>query len=317
MRDPFVGLVARAFTALAPPPRVLVAVSGGADSVALLDALVKGAARRRALAGISFVAGHVDHQLRDGSVADGALVARHAVALDVPFASERVRIEVRGRGLEEAAREARYASLLRLAKGHSCDAIALAHTATDQAETLLLRLARGSGLHGLAGMPVRRPLGDVVLLRPLLDVARDETRAYCGRAGLAFHDDPTNEDDRPRARIRAEVLPVLERLSPGATRHVARTAAILRSDDDALERLASMDSGEPALRHRALIHVVEQALGSRRRLAGSHLAALERLARTGRGEVELPASRTTRRVAVVRAGRVEVEERPRVKKRER
>jgi hypothetical protein len=130
-----------------------------------------------------------------------------------------------------------------------------------------------------------------------------------------FHDDPTNLDARPRARIRAEILPVLERLVPGAARHIARTAESLRDDDESLERLATLGSPEGPLRRRAVLQVVERALGTRRRLSASHVEALDRLARTGRGEVELPASALTRRVARVVEGALTVETR-RVKKRE-
>jgi tRNA(Ile)-lysidine synthase len=315
----FVQAVARGLEALGPPKKLLVAVSGGADSVALLQALLE-ARGRRALLGTEFVVGHVDHRLRPDSALDAGLVEAHARRLELPFASEALSLSD-SRNLEEQAREARYAALVRLASAHECEAVATAHTATDQAETLLWRLTRGTGTRGLGAMAPVRSLGSLRLLRPMLALTRDETRAFCRIRGLAFTDDPTNEDERPRARLRAEVLPVLERLVPGGVRHVAEAASRLRADDELLEslvptlgvhpRLKELRTLPSPLRTRALVRWAAAATGSRRRLGAVHLEALERLVETGRGEVELPADPGARLVAVVREDRLDFEVRPR------
>lgn len=326
MSDPFVAAACRGLSALAPPARLLVAVSGGADSVALLQALVVGR-RRRALSRLELVVGHVDHRLRPDSEADYQLVRAHAERLGLSFQAARVTVETKRGGLEEAAREARYASLERLALESGCGAVVTAHTATDQAETLLWRLARGAGAKGLGGMSPRRALGPLWLLRPLLEVTREESRAYCERHGLPFRDDPTNVNDRPRARLRAEVLPVLERLAPGATLRIAAAALRLRADDDALEdvaepHLAALPHVEglaqlpQAVRRRVLAAWYARETGTRRRLAAAHLEGLDRLVATGRGEVELPASRMTRRVASIRERVLVLDERSRARSEE-
>jgi tRNA(Ile)-lysidine synthase TilS/MesJ len=216
--------------------------------------------------------------------------------------------------LEERARAARYEALAAMARHHGCAAIVTAHTATDQAETLLLRLVRGAGARGLGGMRASRGLDGLRLLRPMLGLLRDDARAYCARHGHEFRDDPTNVDDRPRARLRAEVLPVLERLAPGATLHLAAAAERLRQDDDHLQALAgdvtdrpsaaALRAMAPPVQGRALAAWFERVTGSRRGLSAKHLAALGHLITRGSGTVDLPASLMTRRVAVVESGRL-------------
>ncbi|HEV2869961.1 MAG TPA: tRNA lysidine(34) synthetase TilS [Actinomycetota bacterium] len=202
---------------------VAVAVSGGADSLALLHAL-------RALSGprdwrLAVVT--VDHGLRPGSAADAAFVADHAKALGLP-----VRVCTLGpadlephrhAGPEGAARAARYAALWPATDDLGCSWLATGHTLDDQAETVLLQLLRGAGPDGLAGMAVRSGR----LLRPLLRARRAETRACCAAIGLAWREDPTNAGDGPlRNRVRQQLLPLLEELRPGATQTLARTAAL-------------------------------------------------------------------------------------------
>ena len=148
MAHEFVQQVARSLEALNPPSTLLVAVSGGADSVALLQAihLARG---RKALRHVGLVVGHVDHQLRPDSGLDAELVERHAHRLGLPFVKERLELGSRT-NLEERARDARYAALVRLARSRGGEAIVTGHSLTDQAETLLGRLSRGSGARGLA-----------------------------------------------------------------------------------------------------------------------------------------------------------------------
>jgi tRNA(Ile)-lysidine synthase len=215
---------------------VAVAVSGGADSLALLHAL-------RALAGprgwrLAVVT--VDHGLRPGSAADAAFVADHAKAIGLPA---RIRTlapadldQHRKAGPEGAARAARYGALWPAADELGCRWLATGHTLDDQAETVLLQLLRGAGPDGLAGMAVRGGR----LLRPLLGARRAETRACCAAIGLEWREDPTNAGDGPlRNRVRQRLLPLLEELRPGATRTLARTAALAADERDWLDRLVA------------------------------------------------------------------------------
>jgi tRNA(Ile)-lysidine synthase len=215
---------------------VAVAVSGGADSLALLHAL-------RALAGprdwrLAVVT--VDHGLRSGSAADAAFVADHAKALGLP-----VRVCTLGpadlephrhAGPEGAARAARYAALWPATDDLGCSWLATGHTLDDQAETVLLQLLRGAGPDGLAGMAVRGGR----LLRPLLGARRADTRACCAAIGLEWREDPTNAGDGPlRNRVRQRLLPLLEELRPGAAQALARTAALAADEREWLDPLVA------------------------------------------------------------------------------
>jgi tRNA(Ile)-lysidine synthase len=202
---------------------VAVAVSGGADSLALLHALrVLAGPRGWRLAVLT-----VDHGLRPGSAADAAFVADHAKVLGLPA---RVLVLApadlaphRRAGPEGAARAARFGALWPAADELGCRWLAAGHTLDDQAETVLLQLLRGAGPDGLAGMTVRAGR----LLRPLLRVRRAETRACCAAIGAAWREDPTNASDEfLRNRVRLELLPLLEELRPGATTTLARTATL-------------------------------------------------------------------------------------------
>src|SRR5512132_1621086 len=248
------GLAAKALAAAgAPTPGdgVAVAVSGGADSLALLHAL-------RALAGPRgwrLAVLTVDHGLRPGSAADAAFVADHAKTLGLPA---RVLTLAPGdlephrdAGPEAAARAARYGALWPAADALGCPWLATGHTLDDQAETVLLQLLRGAGPDGLAGMAVRSGR----LLRPLLGARRTETRAACAAMGLAWREDPTNAEDTPlRNRVRTQLLPLLEDLRPGATRTLARTATLAADERDWLAPLvattlaATVSQGEGAPR---------------------------------------------------------------------
>lgn len=320
MADLFPAQLARALSALAPPEPVLVAASAGADSTALVAALAQ-VQKRQEFRRLRVVVGHVRHDLRPAAdtAADWALVRSHAAALGFEAAVAQVTVGAAG-GVEQAAREARYQALETMALAHGCQAVLTAHTATDQAETVLMNLVRGAGARGLGGMAPERPLGQVRLLRPLLGVTRSETRVFCERRKLAFRDDPTNLEPRPRVRVRTEVLPVLESLAPGAVRRMAAAALRLQEDEALLTSLAaSAGDDAPALaalprplRRRALAAWCERTLGTRRRLTADHLEALERLVVDRRGEVSLPASRSTQRVAILDdGGRLKLVEAPR------
>jgi len=222
---------------------VLVAVSGGGDSVALLHALLA--------LGQRVAAAHVHHGLRGADAdADLAFVAALAHALGVPFVCTRVDAAARdGRSPEARARVLRYEALERLRSGSECAHIATAHHLEDQAETVLLRAVRGTGIGGLAA--IRPSLDGGRVLRPLLGIRRAQLRSYLAERGLDFREDASNADlSTPRNRLRAEVLPALESIHPGATARLAALAQLAAQADAALvgeleERLESrVESGD-------------------------------------------------------------------------
>ncbi|WDZ85719.1 tRNA lysidine(34) synthetase TilS [Micromonospora cathayae] len=306
--------VRRALTGLAGDGPVLVACSGGADSLALAAATAFVAPRVGRPAGLVTV----DHGLQDGSAERAAAVARWAEGAGfAPVEAVRVRVEGRPGGPEGAARDARYQALAAAAHRYAAAALLTAHTRDDQAETVLLALARGAGPRGLAGMPARRDLAGVPLLRPLLDVGRDQTRTACVVLGLAPWEDPHNVDPSyARARVRADVLPALVRaLGPGVLDNLARTARLVAADTAVLDDLAAAaltdarmpDGGlavpalaglAPAVRTRVL-HAWARELGaSPAALSHRHVGALDALVTDwrGQGAVHLPGGfRVTRR----------------------
>lgn len=211
--------------------RVLVAVSGGPDSVALLAALHK----LRQRLGIELAVAHLNHGLRgDDADQDERFVQGLAKRRRLPFRSHKADVAARkrsgGGSLEEVARTARYAFLRRAAKDLDANVIAVGHTADDNAETLLMNLLRGAGLRGLAAIPISRPEGDLRLVRPLLEVTRTEVLDFLHRQGLNFRTDETNADTTlTRNRIRAELLPQLAReYNPAVTSLLAGAAEQLR-----------------------------------------------------------------------------------------
>jgi tRNA(Ile)-lysidine synthase len=213
------------FAGLLPP--VVVACSGGPDSLALLALAAE--------AGLDPVAVHVDHGARPGSGAEAGVVAGFAGRLGTGFAAERVSVPP-GPNFEARAREARYEALERARERLGATAVLVGHSRDDQAETVLLNVLRGAGVSGLAGMPARR--GTIV--RPLLEVPRSELRAVCAERGLAPLEDPMNADPaHRRVWLRREVIPALE---AGAARDLravlARQAAVARADSDLLDDLA-------------------------------------------------------------------------------
>lgn len=217
----------------------LLGFSGGPDSSALLHALHA--------AGWPLLAAHLDHGLRRESAAEAQQAAGMAAALGVPFFSARAEVAVLARkkrtSIEEAAREARYAFLFRVAQQQGAAAVAVAHTADDQAETILMHLLRGAGPAGLRGMPPRwlpNPWSaSVPLLRPMLAVSRAEVLAYCREHGLAPLQDASNQDPAYfRNRLRAELLPLMEGYAPGFTRRLLQTGELVRQDLELVEGLA-------------------------------------------------------------------------------
>jgi tRNA(Ile)-lysidine synthase len=213
---------------------VLVACSGGADSLALLSATLVEARKP----GLLVVGVTVDHGLQEGSSDHAQRVVEQMAALGVDeTVSVRVQVTSAGQGPEAAAREARYAVLEEVAQRVGSRTVLLGHTLDDQAETVLLGLTRGSGSRSLAGM--RR--GFDVFRRPLLDLTRSQTEAACRAEHIEWWTDPHNDDPRfTRSRVRHRVMPMLEEeLGPGVTAALARTADQLREDSSALDGLAA------------------------------------------------------------------------------
>jgi tRNA(Ile)-lysidine synthase len=253
---------------------VVAALSGGADSVALLDVLVRLAPAR----GFRVVAAHLDHGLRPDSADDARSCADLCERIGVPLragqADVRGRADRDGGGVEEAARVERYAFLRSVKASEGAVAIALAHTRDDQAETVLLRLLRGAGVSGLAGM---RPRSQD-LVRPLLGFGRADVLAHLHARGLSWREDPTNGDfSLARNRVRGELIPYLEaHFNPRLRETLARTASVLAEDEDLLDALAGppiaqREPGRVALSRRALALAPRAAarLAVRRALDGA------------------------------------------------
>lgn len=272
--------------------RVLVACSGGPDSIALLDATLWVGAREHFGVGCAIV----DHGLQPGSAEVAARVAEVATAMgcsDVRVIT--VEVINAGDGIEASARDARRAALSAAAIEQNADAILLGHTREDQAETVLLRLARGSGARSLAAMSAR----DGIWRRPFLDIPRASVHAAA--ALLDTWQDPHNTDPAfARSRVRTDLLPMLtEVLGEGAVLGLTRTAALLRHDADALDAVAAavpITPGEPI--EVALLIELPMAVRTRvirRWLAAplefDHVMSIERLVSAwhGQGAVRLPA----------------------------
>ncbi len=291
-----------------PTPLVLVALSGGPDSLALAAATGFEAPRQRMRAGAIVV----DHGLQEGSaaIAQAAADAARRLGLD-PVLVTRVEVGAAG-GPEAAAREARYAALEAARAETGAAKVLLGHTLDDQAETVLLGLARGSGATSLQGMsPVTG-----AYLRPLLGIRRSTTEAFCADSGLEPWRDPHNDDEAyTRVRVRRSVLPVLEReLGPGVAEALARTAEQLREDSEALDHfaeevaeelaehaeagislpIAALASNPPALRNRLIRLAVASEFDVS--LSRTHTLEVARLVTDwhGQGPVDVPGVRVER-----------------------
>ena len=300
--------VRRSLGDLEPGDTVVVACSGGADSLALLAATVFEAVRQS----WRVVGATVDHGLQEGSAMRANRVVEQMRRLGVAESvTARVRVEAAGIGPEAAAREARYAVLGEIAERFSARAVLLGHTLDDQAETVLLGLARGSGGRALQGM--RRAFE--VYRRPLLDVSRADTETACLVEDIEFWSDPHNTEERfSRVRVRTKVLPVLEKeLGPGVAATLARTADLVRADvaylDDAaasaLESARSQGGVSTlvlatladAIRTRVLRLAALEAGARAAELFHTHVSELDRLVTGWHGQlwVELPGHLRARR----------------------
>lgn len=221
--------------------RILIALSGGADSVALACLL----AEARPEYGLTLFAAHVDHGIRPDSAEDAEFCQALCADLDIPFLCARADVPASARanraGLESEARRLRYQALRRFRQETGCDCIALAHHMDDQAETVLMHLSRGAGTRGLAGM--RALSGD--LYRPLLGLRKSELADYLRQAGRSWREDSTNRlDDNPRNALRLHVIPELEKCYPQFAAAAARCALSAQIESDYLdEQTAAFLSG--------------------------------------------------------------------------
>ncbi|MCH7835954.1 MAG: tRNA lysidine(34) synthetase TilS [Chloroflexi bacterium] len=299
---------------LSPGERVLVAVSGGQDSLALLLILTRLAKELE----IELAVAHFDHRLRsrEEARADEATVGGLAGTLGLAFAASSG--DVRGwakrrrESIEEAARQLRFDFLRRQARRIGAGAVVLGHTRDDRAETVLLHLLRGSGLDGIVGLRPRSswPFGrGPALARPLLEVTRVYTMRYCREAGVTPREDPTNLLlDATRNRVRQELIPALRRFNPRVEEALCRLGEAAAGAADYLDEAAEAEwrslaslEGEgvafprrafgalaPALRARLLRRAVRHLAGATAELEAVHIAALEEALAKRRGSVSLP-----------------------------
>ena len=304
---------------------VVVAVSGGADSTALLLAIEELKTNNKLNTGVCVA--HLDHRLRKSSSKDAKWVADLSAKLGFKSMIGRAKeLDETNENLEQAAREARYAFLERTARRVSANYVLTAHTMDDQAETVLMRLMRGSASLGLGGMETLRPLAknsSIKLVRPLLWARRAETENYCRFRRIEFLSDEMNDDlTFARVKVRKQLLPLMQSFNNRIVEAISRTAtqlredgAVLVSDSDALLQRAAVSneqSGEtkvpaldvkvladapPALRRRALRQWLSNARGGTRRLEMVHLLAVEKLLEGNAGGrvAELPSGGKVRR----------------------
>lgn len=303
MNDSFTGLVTRVARIVRkhrlfqPGDTLIVALSGGADSTALLHLLT-------GLPDYSprLVAAHLNHCLRGPeSDADEEFCRELAHRYAIPFESRHIDVAElasrQGLNLEDAGRRARIAFFDQVREQWHAAAVVLGHHADDQAETVLMRLLRGAGPDGLTGMPYRNERG---YIRPLLEITRPEIESWLTQLGLTWREDASNRDIAfLRNRIRHELLPLLEQYNPAVRSRLASTAALLADEDDLLkqlteelgERACTIEEGDetlacnigtlaeqhPALRRRLLRQLLKRLAGSLDHFSNRHIAALEHL----------------------------------------
>jgi len=287
---------------------ILVAVSGGADSLALAYATL---VESSPLA-IKAIAVTIDHQLQEKSSDQAAKVEKQLRAMgyqDVVVAKVKVSLES---GLEAGARSARYEALQRITLEKNAVKVLLGHTRDDQAESVLLGLARGSGTRSLSGMAIENG----IYLRPRLALTRAQTEEACTEFGIEYWNDPHNENlDFSRVRVRLEVLPVMEeQIGPGIAAALARSAALLRDDADALDAIASAEISRHnltdlecselellprAIRTRILRTAIYAAGAPSGSISADHIGAVEALVTSwhGQGLVSLPGGVKVERIS--------------------
>ena len=288
--------------------KVLVAVSGGADSLALASAILK---ESKEFA-ITPIAVTIDHQLQSGSGAQAERVEKQLKEIGYGQVIIKKVVVTTESGLEAGARDARYQALSTCASQEKATKVFLGHTRDDQAETVLLGLARGSGTRSLSGMAIENG----IYIRPLLHITREETVAACKEVGLEPWNDPHNGNTEfSRVKVRKEVLPVMEeKLGPGIAAALSRSASILRDDADALDEIAATEisglnladldcdhlSGlARAIRSRVLRAALYAAGAPKGSITADHLAAVEALVTSwhGQGALSLPGGVKVERIS--------------------
>ncbi|CAN2224331.1 MesJ tRNA(Ile)-lysidine synthase MesJ [Candidatus Nanopelagicaceae bacterium] len=288
--------------------KVLVAVSGGADSLALASAILKESEEFA----ITPIAVTVDHQLQSGSSAQAEKVEKQLKEMGYGKVICKKVVVTTESGLEAGARDARYQALSACASEEKARKVFLGHTRDDQAETVLLGLARGSGTRSLSGMAMENG----IYLRPLLHITRDETVAACNEIGVQPWNDPHNGNTEfSRVRVRAEVLPIMEeKMGPGIAAALARSASILRDDADALDEIAQreisgfdltnlgcveLETLPRAIRSRVLRAAIYAAGAPSGSITADHLTAVEALVTSwrGQGALSLPGGVKVERIS--------------------
>ena len=287
--------------------KVLVAVSGGADSLALAYALSVAAEKLA----ITVIGVTVDHQLQAASSTQAEKVVAQLSKFGLKCVIKKVTVDVK-EGLEASARKVRYEALGEVAGQEKAVAIFLGHTKDDQAETVLLGLARGSGTRSLSGMAHHNGL----YVRPLLEITRNQNEEFCKEIGLDYWNDPHNQDSQfARVRVRTEALPVLEKtIGPGISDALARSSHLLRDDADALDHWAKreeihldlhdldcahLESLPRAIRTRILRAAIYAAGAPSGSVSAEHVSAVEALisAWSGQGALNLPGGVKVERIS--------------------
>jgi tRNA(Ile)-lysidine synthase len=286
---------------------VLVAVSGGADSLALSYALSVEAEKLA----ITVIGVTVDHQLQAASSAQAEKVVEQLSKFGMKCVIKKVTVDIK-EGLEASARNARYEAINEVAQDESAVAVFLGHTKDDQAETVLLGLARGSGTRSLSGMAHHNG----IYVRPLLEITRNQSEEFCKEVGLDYWNDPHNQDSQfARVRVRTEALPILEKtIGPGISDALARSAHLLRDDADALDHWAKreeihldlqdldcahLETFPRAIRTRILRAAIYAAGAPAGSVSAEHVSAVEALisAWSGQGALNLPGGVKVERIS--------------------
>jgi len=291
------------FNMLRPGETIIVSVSGGPDSMALLYAL----SELKRIFSLSLIVAHVNHGLRGKeSERDARFVAQEARRLGFPFVVEKVSLKkASGESLQELARKVRYEVLNRIALKYRASRIATGHTADDQAETVLMRFLRGSGRKGLGGIP---PVRDRKFIRPLIEITREEIMEYLGEKKVRWILDSSNlKTVYLRNKLRKELIPALKRFNPNIISHLASISSDYRDDDSFLNTLAMklwkkvadvsrngitmniplLLSTPPSIQKRLIMRSIKEILGSTRGYSHSHYEMILEAARSRSPNLEL------------------------------
>ena len=287
--------------------KVIVAVSGGADSLALAYALSAEAEK----VAITVIGVTVDHQLQAASSVQAEKVVAQLSKFGLSCVIKKVTVDIK-EGLEASARKVRYEALSEVAEKENAVAVFLGHTKDDQAETVLLGLARGSGTRSLSGMAHHNG----IYVRPLLEITRNQNKEFCKEVGLDYWNDPHNQDSQfARVRVRTEALPVLEKsIGPGISDALARSSHLLRDDADALDHWAKREENHldlldldcshletlpRAIRTRILRAAIYAAGAPSGSVSAEHVSAVEALisAWNGQGALNLPGGVKVERIS--------------------